>query len=167
RVMGEGIFSPASVKSAAVILSAPDNHFAAGPDCCVKVSGSGRVGQAGWRPGVPHARGRLVAVSAAGVEINRAVPSAPDDHLAPSPHCRVRISTSWRVGGAGGCPTIGARVVSTPGVRVAAALSASAPDDHLAAGPHCRVTQSGSGAAGSARGCPTVAGWGVYSASVI
>ena len=32
--------------------------------------------------------------------------SAPDDHFAAGPHCRVTASASGRVSGAGGCPTV-------------------------------------------------------------
>ena len=81
--------------------------------------------------------------------------SAPDDHFAAGPDCRVTISASGRVGGAGGCPTIRAGIVSPAGVQTAAAVK-SAPDDHFAAGPHCRVTDSGSGRVGGAGGCPTI-----------
>ena len=43
--------------------STPDDHFAARPDCRVKVSGSGRVGSAGGCPTV-----RAGIVSPAGVQ---------------------------------------------------------------------------------------------------
>ena len=39
--------------------------------------------------------------------------AAPDDHFAASPHCRVAVSGSGRVGGAGGCPCIVAACRST------------------------------------------------------
>ena len=54
-------------------------------------------------------------------------------------------SGSGRVGGAGGCPTIRARIVSPAGVRIAAAIS-STPDNHFTASPHCRVTSRAVGA---------------------
>ena len=44
--------------------------------------------------------------------------SAPDDHLAAGPNCRVRIAGAGRVGGAGGCPTIGAGIVSAASVKI-------------------------------------------------
>ena len=88
--------------------------------------------------------------------------SAPDDHFAAGPDCRVLLSGSGRVGGAGGCPTIGAGIVSPAGVQIANAVSA--PDDHFAAGPHCRVTVSGSGRVGRAGGRPTI-GVGIVSAA--
>ena len=43
--------------------------------------------------------------------------SAPDDHFAAGPHCRVISSGIGRVGGAGGCPTIRAGIVSSAGVQ--------------------------------------------------
>ena len=42
--------------------------------------------------------------------------STPDDHFAAGPDCRVTVSGSGRVGGAGGCPTIRAGIVSPAGV---------------------------------------------------
>src|SRR4029077_17282223 len=58
------------------------------------------------------------------------------------------------VGGAGGCPSVGAGIVSPAGVEIAAVVPA--PNDHLAAGPHCSVKVSGTGHTGGADGCPTV-----------
>ena len=80
--------------------------------------------------------------------------SAPDDHFTAGPHCRVNVSASGRVGGAGGCPTIRAGIVSPAGVQIVAA-SQSTPDDHFTASPHCRV-KSASGRVGRAGGCPTI-----------
>ena len=51
---------------------------------------------------------------------------------------------SGRVGGAGGCPTVGAGIVSAAGVQVAAVISA--PDDHFTAGPHRCVMYRPAGA---------------------
>ena len=102
-----------------------------------------------WRTG-------LRAVSPASVQDRLPVKSAPDDHFVAGPDCRVIDSGSGRVGGAGGCPTIGARIVSPASVQIAAGIVNSAPDDHFAAGPHCRVNVSGSGRVGGAGGCPTV-----------
>ena len=48
--------------------------------------------------------------------------SAPDDHFAAGPHCRVKVSGSGRAGGAGRCPTVGAGIVSPAGVENAAAV---------------------------------------------
>ena len=70
--------------------------------------------------------------------------SAPDNHLAAGPHCRVKPPASRRVVGAGDCPTIGDGVISTAGIRIAAD-AISAPDNHFAAGPHCRVIGPGLG----------------------
>ena len=47
-----------------------------------------------------------------------AVRSAPDDHFTAGPDCRVKDSGSGRVGGAGGCPTIRAGIVSPAGVQM-------------------------------------------------
>src|SRR5207248_10404983 len=89
--------------------------------------------------------------------------STPDDHLAARPHCRVRVPANWRVGGAGGYPTVGGRVVSPTCVQIAAE---PAPDDHFAARPDCRVIPSRRGRVGGAGGCPTVGAGIVASAGV-
>ena len=68
--------------------------------------------------------------------------SAPDDHFTAGPDCCVRDSANGRVGGAGGCPTIRAGIVSPAGVIE----RTSTPDDHFTAGPDCRVTVSARGA---------------------
>jgi hypothetical protein len=50
--IGGGIVPAASVQNTSVSASAPDDHLAACPDCSVLISGSGRVGRAGWSPRV-------------------------------------------------------------------------------------------------------------------
>ena len=42
--------------------------------------------------------------------------SAPDDHFTAGPDCRVRFGQG-RVGRAGGCPTVGAGIVSPAGIK--------------------------------------------------
>ena len=63
-------------------------------------------------------------------------------------HCRSTLPCDklglGRVGEAGGCPTIGAGIVSPAGIKIVAADPA--PDDHFTTGPDCRVTSSGGGA---------------------
>ena len=74
------------------------------------------------------------------------VQSAPDDHFAAGPDCRVNVSGSGRVdGGAGGCPTVRSGIVSPAGVQKCR-CRIPAPDDHFAAGPDCRVTDRAAGA---------------------
>ena len=72
------------------------------------------------------------------------------------------LSAIGRVGGAGGCPTVGGRVVSPTCVQIAAE---PAPDDHFAAGPDCG-TPAGRGRVVGAGGCPTVGDGVVPSAGV-
>ena len=96
------------------------------------------------------------AVSSTGVQKAAATNSAPDDHFTAGPDCRVSDSASGRVGGAGGCPTIRAGIVSPAGVQKIADCVSSTPDDHFTAGPHCRVKYSRSGRVGGAGGCPTI-----------
>src|SRR5207244_6451662 len=105
--IGALIVSPAGVHIGATI-SAPHDHFTAGPDCCVKLSAVGRADNARWSPCVIGARRRLLrTVSPAGVQIAGAAKSTPYDQLAPGPYCRVEFSASGCAGAASGCPTIG------------------------------------------------------------
>src|SRR5439155_21251752 len=125
-------------------------------DCRVIVPGSGRIGGAGSCPTVS---GGIVSV--AGVHLiayHCPVTSAPKDHFAPGPHSCVVSSGSGRVGGTGGCPTIGAGIISPASVKkvVAAIISGSAPDNHFAPGPHSRVQVPPIGRVGSTVRCPTV-----------
>src|SRR5262249_49013000 len=73
-----------------------------------------------------------------------AITSTPDDHFATSPYGCVPLSRGRCVAGAGGCPTVRARIVSPAGVQIVAATP-STPHYHFAAGPHCRVLPSGNG----------------------
>jgi hypothetical protein len=81
----------------------------------VKVARRRRAGRA---DGYPTVRARIV--TPAGV---KPVPAdikkiaAPDDHFDTGPDCRVIVATRGGVGGANGCPTVGARIVSAPGVK--------------------------------------------------
>ena len=139
------------------VTSAPDDHFTAGPDCRVTVSGSGRVGDAGGCPTV-----RAGIVSARRCSRRLLVVSTPDDHFAAGPHCRVidsRRRARWWCWWLSNCRC---RDCICPPVFKKLPLSNSAPDDHFAAGPHCRVSGSCRGRVGGAGGCPTV-GAGIVS----
>jgi hypothetical protein len=114
--------SPASVKIAFdIIIPAPDNHFIAGPNCRVIVSGTWRAGGVGSDPNI-----RIRIVSAAGVEKAIQPQPAPDDHFTAGPHRRVIASGTWRTDGAGSCPTINARIVPPASVHIAAIISPQA-----------------------------------------
>ena len=103
---------PASVKIAFdIIIPAPDNHFIAGPNCRVIVSGTWRAGGVGSDPNI-----RIRIVSAAGVEKAAVNRSTPDNHFTAAPDRRVKVSDRGRVCGAGGYPTVGARIVSPAGI---------------------------------------------------
>ena len=82
-----GIVSSTGVKKRdVIIISTPDDHFAASPHRSVKVSCRRYVGGAGSCPTV-----RAWSVSSTGVE-NAAgitISSTPDDHLGASPDCCV------------------------------------------------------------------------------
>ena len=70
----------------------------------------------------------------AGVRFGCHAISTPDDHFTAGPDCRVRLSASGRVGGAGGCPTIRAGIVSPASIQTAADSA------HPRQSFHCRST---------------------------
>jgi hypothetical protein len=116
---------------ASVISPAPHDHFLAGPDCCVVVSGIGHVRGAG---SCPYVRGRVV--SSTGVQrIRVSIKAAPDNHFVAGPHCRVKGSCIRRVAGAGRYPGVCAGIVSPAGT-VYRVRDNSAPHNHLSASPH-------------------------------
>ena len=101
--IGAGVVSAAGVQSAAAVISTPDDHFAAGPHCRVTAANIGRVGEAGGCPTV----GTRVVFAAGVKEADwRVIISAPDDHFAAGPDCRVPESASGRVGGARWSPCV-------------------------------------------------------------
>ena len=182
-----GIISAASDRKGIVnICSAPDNHFAAGPYCCVKVSTSGRGSGASSYPAISagivsptriqigrnrrrrrcRTRRRVAIVWPVSVQLTFLTYSSPDNHLVTSPDCRVKLPRNRRTGGADSCPTISAGIVSSARVQIAAKAVQSAPDDHLTAAPHCRVNVPASGRAGGAGGYPTVRAGIISSAGV-
>src|SRR5205814_2248053 len=133
------------------VLPGPDDHFTAAPNCCVMLSGSGRVRGAG---GCPTIRARIVSPTSIGKVAN----PAPDDHFTAGPDCRVKFSCGGRVGGAGGRPRVGVRIVSATVLALLAIrrTEVPTPHDHFTAGPHCRVIESASGRVGGADSCPTI-----------
>jgi len=86
----------ASVQVAAVI-SAPDDHLAAGLNCRVKFSG---IGCAGRASGCPTVRAEIV--SPASIEIGAELFSAPENHFRASPNCRVVGTGGGRISGGSG-----------------------------------------------------------------
>ena len=73
--------------------------------------------------------------------------SAPDDHFAAGPDCRVTV-----FGAAGALVVLVAVQLSVLGLYLPPVFSdmvtpSSAPDDHFAAGPHCRVLRLGAAGA--------------------
>src|SRR5205814_9720473 len=88
--------------------------------------------------------------------------SAPHDHLGAGPHRRVARPGVGRVSGAGGCPTVGGRIVPPAGVQIGRAASTSTPDDHFSASPHCCVAHAGSGSVGCAGRCPRIINGSVW-----
>jgi hypothetical protein len=110
--IGRGIIPSAGVQIVRVAVSAPHNHFSARPDCCVTVPSGRRVG--GVVRGGPAVRAGIVSATA--VENIRVISSTPHKHFTARPDCCVIISAIGRVSGAGGCPTIRARIVSPSSV---------------------------------------------------
>ena len=100
--------------SRAAGTAAPDDHFAAGPDRRVRFFL------------VPGALVVVVGVQLSVVGLylppvfkrKKSLSSAPNDHFAAGPDCRVPLAAFGGVGGAGGRPTIRARIVSPAGVQV-------------------------------------------------
>ena len=105
------IVSPAGIQLLD-IDSAPNDHFAAGPDGRVFQSAIGRVGGAGSCSNYPcwdcifrRVFGRPPCGST----------SAPDNHLTAGPDGRVTgIGADGAFSRAGGCPTIGAGLYLSP-----------------------------------------------------
>ena len=147
-----GVVPSAGVQMHAIAISAPDDHLGVDPHRCVQRPASRRVGGAGRCPTVGAGIVSPAGVQAVDTEVS--VASAPDDHFTASPHCRVIVSSSGCVGGAGRSPAIRAWVVPSAGVRNE--NTCSAPDDHFAASPHCGVIGSGQGGARGAGWSPRV-----------
>src|SRR5436190_2216565 len=89
------------------------------------------------------------------VKVEIFIDSAPDDHFAAGPDCRVKDSCKRGVSSAGSNPTIRDRVVSAASIRAIVAITSS-PHNHLTARPHSAVTVSRRGRAGETGGDPTV-----------
>ena len=128
------IIPAADIYNIGVVKPAPDDHLAAGPDCCV-IGYSGRISGAGCCPAI----GAQVVSPAGAVGII----STPDDHFVTRPHRRVSVSGMRCVTQAGGRPTAAVRVIPCAVPVVRATEPIAAPDDHFAAGPDCRVKVSG------------------------
>ena len=144
------------------ISSAPNDHFAAGPDC--RMVYPGLISVVGWCPTVG-----VGIISPAGVSVESdAHLSAPDDHfIARRPHCGMKGSTSRRASCAGGCPTVGAGIIFPAGIQIVRAdVIPSAPYDHFTAGPDCCVAIARVGRADDAGCCPIVGAGIVFPAGV-
>ena len=120
--------------------------FLLGPElersrCCRRGWGRSCVAVAVWRSCRSWGRRRCWRGCRAGVarSICRRCSkqrSAPDDHFTAGPHCRVIVSGIGRVGGAGGCPTIRAGIVSPAGVQVGSCRCSIRPRRSF----HCQST---------------------------
>ena len=146
-----GLYLPPVFKVADAIVSAPDDHFTAGPDCRVNVSGQMARWWCWWLSNCPCWDYICRRCSNSGVLII----SAPDDHFAASPDCRV---SSRRTGALVVLVAVQLSVLGLylPPVFKIPLSYQSTPDDHFTAGPDCRVNVSASGRVGGAGGCPTI-----------
>src|SRR5205823_4946368 len=79
----------------ASVASTPDDHFTASPDRRMCGSGRRRIGGTGDRPTV----GARIVFSAGIQNVVSSIKEvpAPNDHFAPGPDCRVKISSGGRV----------------------------------------------------------------------
>ena len=102
-----------------------------------------------WRTG-------LRAVPAAGVQKGVNIGSSPHNYFTVGRDGCVLRSCPRRVDDAGGCPTVGARIVSAASVERVTEVINPTPHNHFIAGPDCRVSNSGRGRAGGAGGCPII-----------
>jgi hypothetical protein len=84
------------------------------------------------------------------------------------PYCRVIGSAIGCAGRAGGCPAVGAGIISSAGVQIvtAAIIKIPSPDDHLATSPDCRVRAPRTWRVSSAGGCPGIPGGIIRAAGV-
>jgi hypothetical protein len=133
------VISPAGVEidAGAAEIPAPDDHFAASPHGCVRVSRGRCASGAGSQPTIT---GRVI--SAAGVCIvERLIDPAPDNHFTAGPYCRVNDPAERDVHGAGSYPAVRAGIVLAAGVQIVG-LVGSTPDDHFAASPYRCVAPS-------------------------
>ena len=136
--------------------SAPDNHFATGPDCGLEDACMGCIGDVGRNPRIGV---RIVSSTGVKIHSNTIIKfPSPDDHFAASPDCSVAVSSRGRIIGAGGCPTVRVWIVSSAVVEIVCG-GYSSPNDHFTAGPHRGVTVALQRRAGSTRSCPGIGVW--------
>ena len=96
-------------------ITAPDDHFTAGPDSGVTTSCGGRVARARGNPVVGY---RIVSpTGVVGDTTLTAAGAAPHNHFTAGPDCRVKESASGHITRAGGCPTVGARIIPPADVQ--------------------------------------------------
>ena len=95
------------------------------------------------------------------------VVTSPGDHFAAGPDRRVTHICKRRLCGAGSRPTVNARIVSSPCVKIdRRATKNTSPDDHFTPVPNGRVRVSRGGRVGEGYCDPTVHAWVVRAARV-
>src|SRR4029077_17153616 len=106
--------------------SAPNNHFCAGPDCCVSHSRGGSVERANWRPSI----GVWIVPAASVIHGSNSILSTPHYHFTSRPHVWEEEAANRSVDCANRRPTIRNRIVPTAGgTRIGTVTSA--PDNHF------------------------------------
>jgi hypothetical protein len=111
----------------------------------------------------------LRAISPAGVQkkIAGVVVTSPSDHFGAGPDRRVSPTCKRRVCSAGSRPTVNARIVSSPCVKIyRRATKNTSPDDHFTPVPNGRMRVSRRGRVGEGCCDPTVHAWVVRAAGV-
>ena len=146
-----------------VVVSTPDDHFAAGPYRNVILSGKGGIRGTSRYPTV---RARVISPACVKIDRRIAADPSPDYHFAAGPHRRVRFSWGGGVGGAGSHPTIAGRIVSAASVAIVKRGVGTSPDDHFTAAPYRGVTSAAQYIIRDSGGRPTVVGRVILAAGV-
>ncbi len=121
-------------------ISTPDDHFAAGPYCRVRVSGDRDVNE-----GCGHPTIRAWVISSARVRVVKGfVPAAPNNHFIAGPDCGVSDPAKRHIHKTSRHPTVDNGIVSAASAQVGMVRDRirSTPDNHFAARPHCGVIPS-------------------------
>jgi hypothetical protein len=97
--IGDWTIFAAGIENIVSIKSAPNDHFIASPDCCMKVSLGRCIGDARRDPAI---RARIIPAPS----VRDGNVPAPHDHFIPRPDCGVKLSARWGISRARFRPTI-------------------------------------------------------------
>ena len=141
------------------VATAPDDHFAAAPNCGVRIAARRSTRGCRGDPGVGSGR-----ISGARIDGRGVVIATPDNHLGASPDRCMRRSRCRCINRRGSCPTVRRGIV--PATRISKDVSHTSPHDHFCAGPNSGVIPTGRGRVRGRSGSPTVRA-GIVSAARI